>query len=249
MSELQDLLIALESVNREIEQQVAKLVREAQQLNQAAAQAAAVIHASSRADGESAVIALKFAQRAVSQAAQHLHQAALAGKGFVARYAGRGGGGGAPGGVAPVFTINGTNPATEAAPIGAHTLPGLPVGCHMIPVNMIDQAESPIDGPQDFGKGYSIEDLNYAFDLLEGEILPDLANGADASSFSERDRARGMYGTRSLSDTYSGFLDRWSNNVIKLELRPDGTYRIANGRHRVYVAAQSGRQFVPAFIA
>lgn len=92
MSELQDLLVALDSVNREIEQQVAKLVRQAQQLNQAAAQASAVTHASSRAEGDRTAIALKSAQRAVSQAAQHLHQAALAGKGFVARNAGAQGG-------------------------------------------------------------------------------------------------------------------------------------------------------------
>jgi hypothetical protein len=92
MSELQDLLVALDSVNREIEQQVAKLVRQAQQLNQAAAQASAVTHASSRAEGDRTAIALKSAQRAVSQAAQLLHQAALAGKGFVARNAGAQGG-------------------------------------------------------------------------------------------------------------------------------------------------------------
>lgn len=95
MSELQDLLIALDSVNRDIEQQVAKLLRQAQQLNQAAAHASTVTTGSSRAEGERAAIALKVAQRAVSQAAQHLHQAALAGKGFVARYAGGGVGPGA----------------------------------------------------------------------------------------------------------------------------------------------------------
>ncbi|MBC7595648.1 MAG: hypothetical protein H7288_17215 [Kineosporiaceae bacterium] len=248
MSELQDLLIALDSVNREIEQQVAKLVRQAQQLNQAATQASAVTYASSRAEGDRTAIALKFAQRAVSQAAQHLHQAALAGKSFVARHGGTKGGGGEAG-ASPVFAVGGANPATADALPAAHTLPGLPAGCQMIPVSMIDQSENPINGPEDFGKGYSIEDLNYAFDLLEGQILPNLANGADASSFSERDRARGIYGTRSLADTYSGFLDRWSGNVIKLELRPDGTYGITNGRHRVYVAAQGGRQFVPAFIS
>lgn len=92
MSDLQDLLIALDAVNREIEQQVANLVKEAQQLNKAAAQAATVTVASSRAEGQRTAIALKFAQRAVSQAAQHLHQAALAGKGFVARNAGSQGG-------------------------------------------------------------------------------------------------------------------------------------------------------------
>lgn len=112
MSELQDLLIALDSVNREIEQQVAKLVRQAQQLNQAATQASAVTYASSKAEGDRTAIALKSAQRAVSQAAQHLHQAALAGKSFVATYGGTQGGGR---GASPEFGPGAGSPTASQA--------------------------------------------------------------------------------------------------------------------------------------
>lgn len=129
---------------------------------------------------------------------------------------------------------------------GVHTLPGLPPGCVMVPIDLIDQTENPINGPQDFGKGYSIEDLDHAFQLFESEILPGLAGGADASSFSDRDHASGTYGVRSLADTFSGFL---GDSAIKLERRPDGTFAISNGRHRIYVANIFGRKFVPAFLS
>ncbi|SDW86005.1 hypothetical protein SAMN04487912_105120 [Arthrobacter sp. cf158] len=131
------------------------------------------------------------------------------------------------------------------AGLGIHSLPGLPAGFVMVPVDQIDQTENPISGPQDFGKGYSIEDLDYAFDLLSSQVLPGLANGSSPSSFAVTDKANGSYGTRSLSDTYSGF---FGGDAIRLERRPDGTYAITNGRHRVYVASRFGREYVPAKI-
>lgn len=135
--------------------------------------------------------------------------------------------------------------SAEAGGLGVHSLPGLPAGFMMVPVDLIDQTENAINGPQDFGKGYSIEDLDYAFDLLASQVLPGLANGSSPSYFAEADQANGSYGTRSLSDTYSGF---FGGDAIRLELRPDGTYRITNGRHRIFVASHFRRQYVPALV-
>lgn len=129
--------------------------------------------------------------------------------------------------------------------LGVHSLPGLPAGFAMVPVDLIDQSENPIGGAHDFGKGYSIEDLDYAFDLLESQVLPGLASGSTASSFAAADQANGSHGTRSLSDTFSGF---FGGDAIRLELRPDGTYAITNGRHRIFVASRFGRPYVPARI-
>ncbi|CAN7327305.1 hypothetical protein [Arthrobacter sp. LjRoot14] len=153
---------------------------------------------------------------------------------------------GGPGGMSPVSGPG--NAPVNSAPFSGlrvHSLPGLPAGFMMVPVELIDQSENPIGGPQDFGKGYSIEDLDYAFDLLSSEVLPGLANGSSPSSFAATDNANGSYGTRSLSDTYSGF---FGGDAIRLELRPDGTYSITNGRHRIFVASRFGRQHVPARI-
>jgi hypothetical protein len=133
-----------------------------------------------------------------------------------------------------------------SAVAGIHRLPGMPSGSAMIPVGLIDQTEAPINGSQDFGKGYSIEDLDYAFELFESQILPGLASGANAATFSAQDHANRVFGTRSLSDTFSGF---FGHDAIKLDPLPGGTFHIANGRHRVYVASLYGRQYVPAFIS
>lgn len=148
-------------------------------------------------------------------------------------------------GSASAASSSGSMPSggSGAGGLGAHSVPGLPHGFTMVPVAEIDQTENPINGPQDFGKGYSIEDLDYAFDLLENQVLPQLASGSTASSFAATDQANGSYGTRSLSDTFSGF---FGGDAIRLELRPDGSYAITNGRHRVFVASQFGRQYVPA---
>lgn len=139
--------------------------------------------------------------------------------------------------------------STASGRPGVHTVPGLPPGCVLVSVELIDQTESPINGPEDFTKGYSPEDLSHAFDMLEREILPALAGGAGREAFEAMDSASGVYGTRSLTDTYSGFLDESGHNVIKLTLGPNGKYTIDNGRHRIWVASQDGRPFVPAFIS
>lgn len=94
MSELQDLLVALDGVTKEAEQHAAQLAQHARQLGQAASSAASATQGSGRADSKQTAAALQSAQRSISQAAQHLHQAALAGKGFVVRYAGGGRAGG-----------------------------------------------------------------------------------------------------------------------------------------------------------
>ena len=98
MSELQDLLVVLDGVTKDAEQHAARLAQHAHQLGQSASSAASATQGSARADGKNTAAALHSAQRSVSQAAQQLHQAALAGKRFVARYAGGGTGGSAGGG-------------------------------------------------------------------------------------------------------------------------------------------------------
>jgi hypothetical protein len=136
--------------------------------------------------------------------------------------------------------------SSAASGQGIQIPPGMPAGYAMVPVSLIDQTENPINGPQDFGKGYSIEDLDYAFDLFESQVLPAIAGGANASTFQALDQSNGVFGTRSLSDTFSGFLT--GSGAIKLERQPDGSFHITNGRHRIYVASQYGRTYVPAFI-
>lgn len=93
-SSLQELLVALDAVTKEAEHYASRLAQHARELAQAASSAANATQGSLRSDSKQAAASLQMAQRCVSQAAQHLHQVALAGKGFVARNAGGGRAGG-----------------------------------------------------------------------------------------------------------------------------------------------------------
>ena len=112
----------------------------------------------------------------------------------------------------------------------------------MVPLASIDASDSGVTGPESFGKGYSPDDLAWAFDALHEVVLPAVGHGLGAEYFQSRDQAEGLVGTRSYSDTYSGF---FGDSAIKLESRGDGTYGVANGYHRVWVAQRLGLDSVP----
>lgn len=123
MSALQELLVALDAVTKEAEQLAAQLAHHARQLGQAATSAASATQSSVRADSKQAAASLQVAQRSVSQAAQHLHQAALAGKGFVARYAGGGRAGGPESlGSSPELDPGDAEPGGGGSSLGAPSL-------------------------------------------------------------------------------------------------------------------------------
>lgn len=76
----------MDAVNRDAERHAAELAAQAQRLTIAASRASAATRDSSNSDGGRTAAALQAASRAASQAAQHLHQAAVTGKGFVTRH-------------------------------------------------------------------------------------------------------------------------------------------------------------------
>lgn len=90
MSALQDLLVSLERLVRDAERHSADLLAQAQRLNVARDRAVAVARHSSRSEGGNAATALQSAHRAVTLAAQHLHQASVVGRGFIVRQSSRG---------------------------------------------------------------------------------------------------------------------------------------------------------------
>lgn len=120
----------------------------------------------------------------------------------------------------------------------------MPAGWAMVSLAQIDTADSAVTGPESFTKGYSAEDLSWAFHALDEVVLPAMSRGLGADYFQSRDHAEGRIGTRSYSDTYSGFFG--ADSPIKLEARGDGSYTIANGYHRVWVARRLGLDAVPA---
>ena len=124
---------------------------------------------------------------------------------------------------------------------GPSAIPGAPDGYVLMPLTSVDTSDSAVTGSGNFTKGYSPEDLAWAHNALHEQILPALRAGKGADYFQQKDLEANRYGSRSLSDTYSGF---FGDSAIKLEPGDNGRYKIANGYHRVWVAQQMGLSHV-----
>jgi hypothetical protein len=123
---------------------------------------------------------------------------------------------------------------------------GIPKGYALVPLDLIDDAGSAVAGPGDFAKGYSPQDLEWAYRAFDEVVLPALQRGLGSDYFHDRDLREGRQGTRSYSDTFSGF---FGDSAIKLDARSDGRFEVSNGYHRIWVARQCGRSAVPARIS
>jgi hypothetical protein len=143
----------------------------------------------------------------------------------------------------------GAAPRASAPPAaGPETqLPYFPEGWAMVPLSSIDTSENPVRGPQDFGKGYTPQDLQWAINALHEVVLPAMAAGLGRDYFADRDTAEGRYGTRSYSDTYNGFFDR--SQCIALSRDSTGRFTVDNGRHRIWVAQQMSEAWVIARVS
>lgn len=114
-------------------------------------------------------------------------------------------------------------------------------GIHDVDLQAIDSSDREI-APDAFNKGYSVEDLKWAFHALHEVVLPALASGLGEDYFRQRDAREARQGVRSYSDTFSGFL---GGDAICLAPR-NGSYTVVNGYHRIWVAREMGLSRVPA---
>lgn len=121
---------------------------------------------------------------------------------------------------------------------------GLPSGWQMVPLELIDASASTVSGPSSFTRGYSQDALTWSFQALREVVLPALARGRGADYFKQRDARERRWGAESYGATYRGFFS--AGSAINLRARPDGTYAVKNGYHRIWVAAQLALDAVPA---
>jgi hypothetical protein len=110
-----------------------------------------------------------------------------------------------------------------------------------VELSAIDTSDREISAA-DFQKGYSPDDLKWAYHALHEVVMPGVAAGRGRDYFTRRDAAEGRQGTRSYSDTFGGF---FGDDAIRLERRGD-KYVVTNGYHRIWIAKQMGLQSVPA---
>ncbi len=121
--------------------------------------------------------------------------------------------------------------------------PGIPDGYSLVPLALIDDSDSRVGGPEDFKMDCSPEDLEWGFTALQQVVLPALARGKSLDYFRDRDTRDGLMGNRSYSDTYTGFFG--ASEAPRFTRQVNGTFRIANGFHRVWVARRLGLDSVP----
>jgi hypothetical protein len=105
-----------------------------------------------------------------------------------------------------------------------------------------------IQSPADFKSP-----AEYAEQLREAhmlkQMLPALEQGVDPELFDQWDQANqiGHYSperyVRGYTDVYHAY---YGAERIGLERRPDGTYDVLNGRHRIFAARQAGLEKIPA---
>lgn len=145
-------------------------------------------------------------------------------------------------------TSGGAGGDSRAAAAGAPAAPvldqpaGFPAGVVMVPLALIDDSDSGVHGAQDFGKGYSPADLEWAHEAFANVIVPGLARGLGIDDFRALDERENRMGTRSYADTYSGFF-----GDSRITLNADGaSFRVANGYHRIWTARAMGLDAIPA---
>ncbi|MGW5321799.1 hypothetical protein [Rhodococcus pyridinivorans] len=126
---------------------------------------------------------------------------------------------------------------------GSHSGAGIPDGYALVPLSMIDDSDSRVSGPADFKRDTSPEDLAWGFEALQNVILPAMARGKGIDYFRDRDNREGRMGSQSYADTYSGFFG--TSEAPRFTRQPDGSLRVANGFHRVWVARNLGLEFIP----
>ncbi|HWJ84592.1 MAG TPA: hypothetical protein VNR62_04140 [Cellulomonas sp.] len=119
---------------------------------------------------------------------------------------------------------------------------GFPDGVFMVPLSLVDDADTRVQGPGEFSEYYTPAALEWAHEAFISVIAPGIAAGATIDTFRDLDQAENRMGTRSYAMTYQGFL-----GTDAIVLSPAGAgLEVNNGYHRIWVARRMGLTSVPA---
>lgn len=119
----------------------------------------------------------------------------------------------------------------------------LPADIALVSLSSVDVGDSMVHGTGDFTRGDSASDLSWAVEKFFDVVLPTLQQGGTRADLADRDSSSGQTGVRSLAGTYDGFL---GNQAPVLSARPDGSFEVVNGYHRIWCAQQLGFDSIPA---
>ncbi len=138
---------------------------------------------------------------------------------------------------------------TGSAPTTATPLAG--IGLVDLDVSSADLDDSPIlddDRSQGtFGKGgLSRADYRWAVQTWNDTVGPGVAGGKTREDFVEQDIRSDAQPFRRTADVYDMFL---GSDRIRADRRPDGSFDIVNGRHRLLIARELGIKTLPGQVS
>jgi hypothetical protein len=116
-------------------------------------------------------------------------------------------------------------------------------GIQDVPVDKIDDSDSPVNSPEDFRK-VSYDEVVRGSRTLQNELQPAVQNGADKEYFEKLDKQRGIDYPNGSTRIYEAF---YGDNAIKLNKIGD-RYYVENGYHRIFVAKELGIARIPALV-
>lgn len=145
--------------------------------------------------------------------------------------------------------VVGAPPPTEAHETLGNGLPGQrpplervgTTGLVHVPLSMIDLTDSPVAGPESYGK-VPYAEMRRGLFSLEEKVLPAVSRGAVGDDFSQLDQRRALGyadGFRRIYDSFFG------DGAILLDWH-DGSFHVTNGYHRLQIARELGWKTIPA---
>lgn len=132
--------------------------------------------------------------------------------------------------------------ASVVTAVAAPALTPLPGGTQLVPLAMIDDSDSGVSGPGDFGK-LSAADAEWAMEATEDRLLPAVRAGLTREDMVRRDRAEGRSADRSYARLWDTML---GDGAVRLSSRPDGRFEVVGGYHRIWMARRQGVSALPA---
>jgi hypothetical protein len=132
-------------------------------------------------------------------------------------------------------------PIKDAAPVSDK-----PEGITDVSLNKINPTD--IQSPSDFADPEKYAGMRREVEMLK-QMEPALKESADVETFHQWDQAN-QIGHYSQDKYVRGYADVFhtyhGDEAVALSSKPDGTYDVVNGRHRIAVAQEAGLQKIPA---
>ncbi|HMJ72832.1 MAG TPA: hypothetical protein VK471_05630 [Solirubrobacterales bacterium] len=157
--------------------------------------------------------------------------------------AGAGGGAGGfgsagPGGGSGIGGGSGTSSSVAVSRIGQTEM-------EEVELDRVDLSQSAVEGPASYRKA-DYATVREGIQRLDEVVLPAVRRGEGVGYFRNLDAQKGLSYERGYQRVYEAF---FGDDSLRLDLRPNGTFGVTNGYHRIHLANELGLRTLPARVA